>query len=530
MGNGINTYDCRKCGYNEEFSRQKTIKNFNVKTEANTGFDCPGLTSTNINQTDCSNLEGDLKNNLIESYDSSINFFYYIKKVTLIQRRFRRYIKTKRKNVANMGNFTQVDTIIFMRNDHEKENIDNDNEFDYNKFSTLTSCMKKKKDKKNMHATFKFSSQCVNPFVRLSSNSLLKKNNDKIKQSESRTKFHFFNMNKLFKKDSKLVTTDPSMSPEKNPKVVNEGCSLTKYMTQNFGTYAKVFTNKTNGTVKDSESRGCFFTKIQSYKYQGNVDTRNNQKEGFGKMIFRDHSIVLSYFHQNFAEGITFFNDKPEDTEFYGYYHLSKPDGYGIFKQEGVIQEGDWKNNQLNGIGREYSESDTYYQGDFENCAKHGIGIYRWSDGTIYKGEWVNNQMTGFGLVIYNDDKIYIGEVSNGAMHGYGEFYWGGDGKKYFGFYENDVKSGFGTYVWSINPLQAYVGFWEKGKMNGIGVRVKGSKVKYGHWKNGKNEMWLQGAWELRKHISSNEVKYIKLLERSPAKIINYIHENLVYE
>ena len=140
-------------------------------------------------------------------------------------------------------------------------------------------------------------------------------------------------------------------------------------------------------------------------------------------MIFRDHSIVLSYFHQNFAEGITFFNDKPEDTEFYGYYHLSKPDGYGIFKQEGVIQEGDWKNNQLNGIGREYSESDTYYQGDFENCAKHGIGIYRWSDGTIYKGEWVNNQMTGFGLVIYNDDKIYIGEVSNGAMHGYGEFY-----------------------------------------------------------------------------------------------------------
>ena len=31
-----------------------------------------------------------------------------------------------------MGNFTQVDTIIFMRNDHEKENIDNDNEFDYN--------------------------------------------------------------------------------------------------------------------------------------------------------------------------------------------------------------------------------------------------------------------------------------------------------------------------------------------------------------------------------------------------------------
>ena len=83
-------------------------------------------------------------------------------------------------------------------------------------------------------------------------------------------------------------------------------------------------------------------------------------------------------------------------------------------------------------------------------------------------------------------------------MDGYGEFYWGNEGKKYFGFYKDDLKQGFGVYVWNFDPIEAYMGFWEKGKMAGLGVRVKGSKLKY-FLERGKIEMWLQGAWELRK-------------------------------
>ena len=50
-------------------------------------------------------------------------------------------------------------------------------------------------------------------------------------------------------------------------------------------------------------------------------------------------------------------------------------------------------------------------------------------------------------------------------MDGYGEFYWGNEGKKYFGFYKDDLKQGFGVYVWNFDPIEAYMGFWEKGKM-----------------------------------------------------------------
>ena len=31
----------------------------------------------------------------------------------------------------------------------------------------------------------------------------------------------------------------------------------------------------------------------------------------------------------------------------------------------------------MSNIGREYCDNDTYYQPDFENCIKNGIGLYR---------------------------------------------------------------------------------------------------------------------------------------------------------
>ena len=115
-------------------------------------------------------------------------------------------------------------------------------------------------------------------------------------------------------------------------------------------------------------------------------------------------------------------------------------------------------------------------------------------------------------------------------MDGYGEFYWGNEGKKYFGFYKDDLKQGFGVYVWNFDPIEAYMGFWEKGKMAGLGVRVNGSKLKYGFWKGGKIEMWLQGAWELRKNAKGTQLKYLKIMEGNKNKIISYIQEHLIIE
>ena len=102
-------------------------------------------------------------------------------------------------------------------------------------------------------------------------------------------------------------------------------------------------------------------------KYQGYIYVRNNSKEGFGKVIQRNQSILLSYFTNNVADGISHFNDKPSESEFSGTYLNNKPNGYGLFKSQGTILEGEWMNSSMSNIGRECSDNDTYYQGHFEN-------------------------------------------------------------------------------------------------------------------------------------------------------------------
>ena len=79
-------------------------------------------------------------------------------------------------------------------------------------------------------------------------------------------------------------------------------------------------------------------------------------------------------------------------------------------------------------------------------------------------------------MISYKDEKNYIGQVLKGLMNGYGEFSWK-NGKKYFGFYKNNIKEDFGIYIYEQKPFQAYIGFWFEGKMDGIGMVIKGKSV-----------------------------------------------------
>ena len=332
-----------------------------------------------------------------------------------------------------------------------------------------------------------------------------------------------------------------------NKNNIREGGSLTKYMNISQSSFKYKQTTKSNINssvvlqmslspsnsihVTSFEIYGSFLKKRQKYKYQGNVNVKTSKKEGFGKIIWNDNSIVLANFKCNRVHDIAYFHDFPNQTDFSGIYSHNKPSGYGIYKSSGIILEGEWEDQTLNGYGSEYSDNCTYYQGTFNNNMKNGIGLYRWNDGTIYKGEWENNQMTGYGIIIYKDDKIYCGQVNNGVMHGYGEFYWGSERKKYVGYYENDTKQGFGIYIWNLAPLQLYMGFWDKGKMHGAGLVIKGTTFKYGIWKKGKNEMWLQGPWEYRKYLNVKEVNkgnFYKFMENNQKKLLSFVETVLL--
>ena len=91
-------------------------------------------------------------------------------------------------------------------------------------------------------------------------------------------------------------------------------------------------------------------------------------------------------------------------------------------------------------------------------------------------------------------------------MNGYGEFSWI-EGKKYIGFYKDDKKEGFGIYYWPDNRI--FIGFWKEGKQNGFGKYIKDDIVKYGIWKDGKNEKWFENEEEFLTSLDSENKRFI---------------------
>ena len=130
--------------------------------------------------------------------------------------------------------------------------------------------------------------------------------------------------------------------------------------------------------------------------------------------------------------------------------------------------------------------------------------------------------MDGYGLIKYSNDSIYFGEYKNGLMNGWGEFLWS-DLKYYCGNYKNDIKDGFGIFVWNFFNLNAYVGFWENGKQNGIGIQLFNNKEKIGFFNNGRKTPTLNGPWEIRDYLKSDQFKYQKFLEMNSKSLIKFV-------
>lgn len=265
---------------------------------------------------------------------------------------------------------------------------------------------------------------------------------------------------------------------------------------------------QTSSDPNKKEIFGYFYKKARkNLKYKGNFDTASKKKNGFGIVTWEDGSKLKSKFSMNHCQGYSQFINKLTNGIFSGYYDNNIPRGYGKFKSaNGSILEGIWEKNRLDGIGIELWEDDTYYQGELKGGMKNGIGLYRWPDGTIYEGEWINNKISGYGIITFNDEKVYRGQIENGLMHGFGEFSWP-NGNKYIGDYVTDKKEGFGMFMWKKEPLLAYIGFWTDGKQHGCGIRINGKEVRYGLWKEGRKDIWLQGSWEMEKYLKGNQLK-----------------------
>lgn len=112
-------------------------------------------------------------------------------------------------------------------------------------------------------------------------------------------------------------------------------------------------------------------------------------------------------------------------------------------------------------------------------------------------------------------------------MHGVGEFYWP-DNKKYIGQYVKDKKEGFGMFMWSENPLKAYIGFWQDGKQSGVGIMISKKTIKYAFWKNGEKIIQFQGPWEMEKFVHKMSIPFNKFLLKNINELTNYLLDGFI--
>ena len=267
------------------------------------------------------------------------------------------------------------------------------------------------------------------------------------------------------------------------------------------------------------------------------IDTKI--KSGFGKILFNDKTVFKCHFIENKANGIGQYIDTTNNEEFIGDYKNNVPNGFGIYRN--LLGErkclGYFKYNSLNGIGIEESIEDGYtYYGEFELNKKHGYGKLEWKEGLTYEGQFYRNQMNGYAIIKFPENKIYKGQMNNGKMEGFGEFCWGME-KKYFGYYKNDKRNGFGIFLWNIpfikneeefdvldkNKIKGYIGFWNDGNMNGVGLKISDGKIKYGIWKNGVKVEWIEGEKNIKKYMQNKQKIYSKIILNQNDRLINLL-------
>jgi len=75
----------------------------------------------------------------------------------------------------------------------------------------------------------------------------------------------------------------------------------------------------------------------------------------------------------------------------------------------GIVYEGSWEGDKMNGLGKLSHPSNAVYEGDFVNNRFHGRGRYTWPNGSFYHGEFNENKMEGEGEYTDTQGQVWTG-------------------------------------------------------------------------------------------------------------------------
>ena len=111
----------------------------------------------------------------------------------------------------------------------------------------------------------------------------------------------------------------------------------------------------------------------------------------------------------NSLKMIAVVNQDGVEIKYVGHSYKGKAEGFGyaVFDKKGFY-EGEWDNNMRNGLGKYYWTNGDIYEGEYRKGIREGVGVYYFESGEKYIGEWKNNLRHGKGKVVGNHGKVLM--------------------------------------------------------------------------------------------------------------------------
>jgi hypothetical protein len=176
--------------------------------------------------------------------------------------------------------------------------------------------------------------------------------------------------------------------------------------------------------------------------------------------------------------GISYVIANLQNRTFMNVSNLGNTIKFTLYKQEQSTAKcisGDC----VNGFGKMQYETGDVYEGQFLNSQRIGMGKYIWAaDKSYYEGSWLSDTMNGFGTY-YKPD----GTKEKESYLMLGNYIDLDTSKKDFCQY-GDCKNGFGLYYY--NGGQLYLGHFQFGLQNGLGLYESKDGIYYGEFAVGK--------------------------------------------
>jgi hypothetical protein len=161
------------------------------------------------------------------------------------------------------------------------------------------------------------------------------------------------------------------------------------------------------------------------------------------------------------------------------------PHGRGImeYHHAGRSYDGEWHMGHWHGIGIIRNANGDVYEGQVVNDLKDGEGKIHYGDGRVFSGRFKEDEAVN-GTLTFPDGAHYVGELHHGARHGYGLYNFS-DGSTYEGHSVMNIFEGKGKMTWTDGGW--YEGEWSQGEVHGYGVEIRsdGSVRHKGRWSMG---------------------------------------------